>query len=43
MFKTITPIDNSVYVERGYASSKDIEKFQNLLRDARRIHILHGY
>ena len=25
MLKTITPIDNSVYVERPYASSNEIE------------------
>ena len=26
MLKTITPIDNSIYVEREYASSDEIEK-----------------
>ena len=29
MFKTITPIDNSIYVERDYASSDDIENTIN--------------
>ena len=26
MLKTITPIDNSIYVERDYATSDNIEK-----------------
>ena len=30
MLKTITPIDNSIYVERDYASSDDIENTINL-------------
>ena len=30
MLKTITPIDNSVYVERNYASPEDIENTLNL-------------
>ena len=25
MLKTITPIDNTIYVERNYANSKEIE------------------
>ena len=30
MLKTITPIDNSIYVERDYASSDNIENTINL-------------
>ena len=30
MLKTITPIDNSIYVEREYASSNKIENALNL-------------
>ena len=30
MLKTITPIDNSIYVEREYAISDDIENALNL-------------
>ena len=30
MLKTITPIDNSIYVERDYASSDSIENTINL-------------
>ena len=30
MLKTITPIDNSIYVERDYASSDNIENIINL-------------
>ena len=30
MLKTITPIDNSIYVERKYASSDNIENTINL-------------
>ena len=30
MLKTITPIDNSIYVERDYATSDDIENTINL-------------
>ena len=30
MLKTITPIDNTIYVERQYASSEDIEKTLSL-------------
>ena len=34
MLKTITPIDNSIYVERKYATSKEIE---NLLNTSKKI------
>ena len=30
MLKTITPIDNTVYVERNYASSQEIENTLNI-------------
>ena len=34
MLKTITPIDNSIYVERNYASDSDIENVLNLSKKA---------
>ncbi len=30
MIKTITPIDNTIYVERNYASSQEIENTLNI-------------
>ena len=30
MLKTITPIDNSIYVERNYATSEEIENTLNI-------------
>ena len=34
MLKTITPIDNSIYVERNYASSPEIENALNISKKA---------
>jgi len=34
MLKTITPIDNSIYVQRDYASNEEIEKALTLSKNA---------
>ena len=33
MLKTITPIDNSIYVERNYATSEEIENTLNISKN----------
>ena len=37
MLKTISPIDNSIYVERPYASSSEIEDTLNLSEQSKLI------
>ena len=34
MLKTITPIDNTIYVERDYASAEEIEKTLSISKNA---------
>ena len=43
MLKTITPIDNSTYVERNYATLKEIDKCKYLVNYSdEKFQVLHG-